>query len=252
MESEALKGRFSEDDHYFHQNYLTDQQADDDAAEILGLLNLSPGARILDVGCGDGRLSVRLAALGFAVVGLDADAEQLKRAKVRRLPSSASIEWRLGDAAELAEAESFDAVFCWFNSLGFGSEDHHQRVLDALCSVLRPGGTLVIDTLDANGLSEVLGGDAEPVRLAVGEDYQVDRAHFEEASGRLVVERTMVRNGQYSERVLSVQLFSAERWAQEFESREVLLESATGRAGIPLEEGEGVLVLVGRKRQGLR
>ena len=251
MESEALKGRFSEDDHYFHQHYLTEQQADDDAAELLGLLDLPPGARVLDVGCGEGRLSVRLAALGFVVVGIDADPDQLERARARRLPPGSSVEWRFGDAAELVEKGTFDAVFCWFNTLGFGSEEHHQRVLDALCSALRPGGVLVIDTLDPEGFSELPGEVTEPARISVGEDSQVDRARFDHASGRLVVDRVTVRDGQHAERHLSVQLFSPARWAAELERRDLQLETATGRAGIPVDQGEGELVLMGRKRRAL-
>ena len=56
------------------------------------LADLVPGgSRVLDVGCGDGFLSARLAAAGCQVVALDADAGVLSRARAR-WPDS-DVEW---------------------------------------------------------------------------------------------------------------------------------------------------------------
>lgn len=68
-----------------------------------------PDSRVLDVGCGDGFLSSRLAAAGCSVVGLDADAGVLRRAR-ERWPD-ADVTWVHGDVlTHPFAAGSFDAV----------------------------------------------------------------------------------------------------------------------------------------------
>ncbi|SNR24055.1 Transposase domain, partial [Tistlia consotensis] len=64
-----------------------------------------PGERILDLGCGDGALTLKLAALGCDVVGVDASAEQIEAARARGLDA------RIVDGAGLAFEAEFDAVF---------------------------------------------------------------------------------------------------------------------------------------------
>jgi SAM-dependent methyltransferase len=72
---------------------------------VVDWLAPQPGERILDLGCGDGALSEKLAALGCAVVGVDASAEQIAAARSR------GLDVHVVDGAGLAFADEFDAVF---------------------------------------------------------------------------------------------------------------------------------------------
>ena len=72
-----------------------------------------PDARILDIGCGDGWLSIKVARQGFRVWGIDASETAIARA--RRASESAGVADRValqvGDALELPYPDgSFDAV----------------------------------------------------------------------------------------------------------------------------------------------
>jgi SAM-dependent methyltransferase len=58
---------------------------------------LAPGARVLDAGCGTGRVAIRLAAQGFDVVGLDVDDSMLAVARDQH----PTLPWVLGDLADL-------------------------------------------------------------------------------------------------------------------------------------------------------
>jgi len=72
--------------------------------------------RVLEVGCGDGRLTLRLARLGAVVHAIDPDAKLIRAAR-RNLPRrfASRIRYRVGTAEQLKHPnESFDlVVFAW-------------------------------------------------------------------------------------------------------------------------------------------
>lgn len=71
----------------------------------LELLNPQPGERILDLGCGDGKLSEKIRGAGAMVVGVDGSRNMVEAAKQR------GIDARLMDAADLTFDAEFDAAF---------------------------------------------------------------------------------------------------------------------------------------------
>jgi len=91
---------------------------DPERTEIRALEGVTPwrGARVLDIGCGDGRLSLRLARMGAKVVGIDADASDIRTAR-RQLPAryQERVRYEVGSGTRLKDAdESFEVVlFSW-------------------------------------------------------------------------------------------------------------------------------------------
>src|SRR5262245_17308123 len=73
--------------------------------EILSWLSPKPGERILDLGCGDGALTQKLAASGASVMGVDMSPSLLEAAKAR------GLDVRQEDGHALPFAGEFDAVF---------------------------------------------------------------------------------------------------------------------------------------------
>ena len=71
----------------------------------LDLLDPQPGEHILDIGCGDGSLTVRIKERGAEVVGIDNSLSMIGAARAR------GIDARLMDAADLKFSEAFDAAF---------------------------------------------------------------------------------------------------------------------------------------------
>jgi len=71
----------------------------------LDLLDPQPGEHILDVGCGDGTLTLKIKEMGADVVGIDNSLSMIGAARAKGLDA------RLMDAAQLKFGEAFDAVF---------------------------------------------------------------------------------------------------------------------------------------------
>ncbi len=107
-------------------------------APLLDLLDAQPGERILDLGCGDGALTARVAAAGATVVGLDASPALLCAAR------ALGLDARLGDGQRLPEAlcgePPFDAILT--NAALHWMPDA-DAVIRGMRHVLRPGGRVV-------------------------------------------------------------------------------------------------------------
>jgi len=74
------------------------------------------GKRVLEIGCGEGRLTLRLAGLGAIVEAMDPDAELVRKAR-KALPQdlAKNVRYKVGKAEQLAHRDGkFDAaVFAW-------------------------------------------------------------------------------------------------------------------------------------------
>lgn len=116
---------------------------------------LPRGARVLDAGCGTGRIAVELARRGHATVGVDIDASMLDEARAE----APGLTWVLGDLAALDlamlcpqpvgggpanEADPFDLAVAAGNVMIYLTPGTEFPVLAALASCVRPEGGLVV------------------------------------------------------------------------------------------------------------
>jgi 2-polyprenyl-6-hydroxyphenyl methylase/3-demethylubiquinone-9 3-methyltransferase len=107
------------------------------------------GKRTLDVGCGGGILSEAMAAKGAEVLGIDLGEKALAVARLHKLESGTSADYRLVAAETLAEESSgiYDVVTCM--ELLEHVPDPASTV--AACGKLvKPGGTVVFSTINRN------------------------------------------------------------------------------------------------------
>ena len=105
---------------------------------------LPAGARVLDAGCGTGRVAVELARRGFDVVGADNDASMMTVARARDDPRDQhGPRWIDADLATLELADRFDLVVAAGNVVVFLAEGTEPEVVQRLAAHLVPGGLLV-------------------------------------------------------------------------------------------------------------
>lgn len=135
---------------------------------VASRLELVPGERLLDLGCGTGRLTMELAQKsGIRVVGLDRSAAMLKEARkggpapAVALPTGVQANVRgqtpiyvLADGARLPFTNAFDAVF---SAAVFHWIADHDALFQSIHTALKPGGRLVAQCGGAKNLDRLYG-----------------------------------------------------------------------------------------------
>lgn len=117
---------------------------------VVGLLRLKPGARILDVGCGRGRHLWPLAELGYRVAGIDLAAHRVAEARAGSAQKGVGAELFVGSMLDPLPQPPYDAVVNWFTSFGFFDDlATHQLAIAHMAQALTPGGVLVMDFMNA-------------------------------------------------------------------------------------------------------
>lgn len=109
------------------------------------LERVRPGARVLELGCGYGRVLIRLLERTGAVVGIDNAAASLRLAR-RRLGEDSPCRLVLGDAGRLPfAAGSFDLVICIQNGVS-AFKVAPRRLIDEAVRVTRAGGAALFSS----------------------------------------------------------------------------------------------------------
>ncbi|UYM03560.1 class I SAM-dependent methyltransferase [Solicola gregarius] len=106
---------------------------------------VAPGSRILDAGCGPGRLGAELHRRGHTVVGVDVDPELIEAAGVDHPgPTWINADLATLDLPALGIDEPFDAALCAGNVMPFLAAGTGADVLTNLRAHVRPDGPLAI------------------------------------------------------------------------------------------------------------
>ncbi len=156
--------------------------------EIEGLLRLfdmhgvPPGATLLDMGCGIGRISIPLAKQGYNIVGLDLSPSYIQRAIEYAEEEDVTDHTRfiVGDmrniGSVLAHFSGFDAVLSMWTSMGYWDEETDLSILGQCLGLAKPSGVFIMHTASRDGL----------IKRFQPRDYM-----FDERGVLLLMERTL-------------------------------------------------------------
>ncbi len=162
-----------------YERYSFTKGTDQEVDALVEMLGISPGQRVLDVGCGTGRHSRALAARGFEVVGVDLSPRFVEVATAEAGPNETYL---LADARALAFDAEFDAVISLCQGAfgltgGPGADDTlpsrelDEPIMAGIAAALRPGARAAISAFSA--YFQLRHGSAEDVfdaRLGVNHE----------------------------------------------------------------------------------
>lgn len=100
---------------------------------------VAEGRRVLDAGCGTGRVAIELSRRGFDVTGADLDAPMLDAAR-KKAPE---LTWHLADLATMDLESAFDTVVLAGNVLIFVDPGTEATVVARMAAHVAPGGLLI-------------------------------------------------------------------------------------------------------------
>jgi SAM-dependent methyltransferase len=185
-------------------------------ADVLArLLDVPPGAELLDVPCGGGRLSLALAERGYKLTGVDASSQFLRHA--RSSSAAERVTWEERDMRDLPWHDRFDGAFCVGNSFGYLDDEGNLAFLRAVRAALKPGGRFLLETPMV--LENLLGHLHDRPWWKVGDVHLLVSNHYDQSSTRLEIEYTFVANGRVDVRRGSHRAYS-------FRELVLLMESA--------------------------
>lgn len=106
--------------------------------DMLGLLDAKPGQRVLDLGCGTGHLTRKIADTGVEIVGIDKSPEMIAQAQT----NYPDLTFNVSDGADFHFDTPFDAVF---SNAALHWMLEPEKVIACVHAALKPGGRFVAE-----------------------------------------------------------------------------------------------------------
>lgn len=164
----------------------------DEVDGVLDLAGTEPGARVLDLACGQGRHAVEFARRGHRVTGVDLSAPLLARARERADEAGVGVTWLHQDMRAPVEGP-YDLAVNLFNAFGYlETEDEDGRALEAVATALRPGGVFVQEV--GNREAQIRDPRTADVHRIDEQLTLIEEREFDLRSSRLRVDYTYVED----------------------------------------------------------
>ena len=116
------------------------------AQYVKDIAKLAPGSKVLDAGCGLGRISVELAALGLDVTGVDIIQSELDAARDSAQAEGVELTLVNQDLRTFHAQNQFDCAVNLYTSFGYcDTVDEDMQILRNIAESVKPGGTFIME-----------------------------------------------------------------------------------------------------------
>jgi SAM-dependent methyltransferase len=197
---------FDVDDYlYFYSESLTDERTDMEVDALVRLLNLDKPKKILDLACGFGRHTNRLAKFGHNMTGVDITPGFLEIARHAALKQGVNVRYQQNDMRTIKFDNEFDCVLLLFTAFGYFSDEENLQVLVNARNALIPGGALIFDIPNRDTFLKRMQSC-----FVVEKDgnMMIDRMSFDSLLGRSYNRRVVFRDGIRKDKPFSIRLYN--------------------------------------------
>lgn len=188
------------------KNFYSEKQSLAQTKFILDVMGLRGKKKVLDIPCGNGRISNILTRKGFNVTGVDfnkhlfslfAKREALKKKLKTRFfnISMFDIKWE----------NEFDTAICFWGSFGYSNDENNINFLRKIYNSLRKNGKFLIDTVTAETL---LPRFQKRGWMKVRDIYVLENRNYDALNSRINVEWTFIKKGLAETRYTSIRLYT--------------------------------------------
>ena len=173
---------------------------------LVKALHCDAGSHVLDVPCGNGRLSLELAGRGYRVTGVDIAEEFIEEARANAAREDAAWhtggtpvpQFLLGDMRRIEGEAIYDGAYCFGNSFGFLEYSDMESFLGGVARALKPGARFIIETgMAAESIITKFEAEAshqiEDILLTIKEQYLAEESCID-------TEYVFERNGEVESR----------------------------------------------------
>lgn len=116
------------------------------AQYVKDIAHLAPGSKVLDAGCGLGRISVELAALGLDVTGVDIIQSELEAARDSAEAEGVELTLVNHDLRTYSAPDQFDCAINLFTSFGYcDTIEEDMQILRNIADSVKPDGTFIME-----------------------------------------------------------------------------------------------------------
>jgi SAM-dependent methyltransferase len=144
-------GRFA----YLYDELMKDVPYDQWVETVTQMVGEQRGT-LLDVGCGTGELSIRLAQAGFHVTGIDLSEDMLSVAQAKTCERGLSIPYFQQNMVEMEGLGPFDVITIFCDSLNYlESEEQVVETFQRVYNLLKPGGIFMFDVHSTYKMTEI-------------------------------------------------------------------------------------------------
>jgi len=190
---------------YFYGDVLTEQRTQKEIEFLLKELSIDNPMTILDLACGFGRHSNRLAEIGHTVTGIDITMGFLEIAKKQAKKKGVIVDYIQGDMRKISFMEKFDRVILLFTAFGYFEDIENFTVLKNIAMALKPGGLFCFDTFNRDILLKHF---LPYIVLEKGNDLMIERNTFDSITGRLYDRRIVIKNGKRKDKPYFIRLYN--------------------------------------------
>ncbi len=234
---------FDDEYHFISEGYLTLERTERETTFIEKALCLQPQSRIIELGCGRGRISLALARRGYSVTGVDINHNAVDFAK-RQANAEALPARFIAQDLRTALSGSFDAAVSWYTSFGLMSDEEDQALLTNVAAVLRPSGRLLIDHLNRDVVTRAL--QATRVEEREGH-YMIDFVSYDPVQSRLFRERRFLNTLGSRTTTSAIRLLSCTELADWLGRSGFATPLFTDSSGEPFRTDSSRMVLVAER-----